>query len=358
MEGLACHGIESASCATRDFREQRLSLWNRLSVGLAKDIVKAARSAGADLIHAHSPFYNGLAAARAAATLGIPAVYEMRGVWEETAVTEGRARRGSLPWRAYRAFEKRASAAAARTILPSRAMQEELGSRGMGGPFCVVPNGAGPAGSTPDPSPPPQIEAWLARRESSCVLCHAGSIRHLERLERTIALTEQLVDAGCCVSLVIVGQGSAAKDIRCRMESSPASAAMLYHDHLPVHEASWVLGRADVFLLTRGSDPVSRVIPPLKIVHAMASRCCVVAGDLPCIRETIDSGRTGVLVPPDDDAALFEGVRSLVCDADMRRRLADAAHTYVAKERSWKAVTEPLVDVYTRALHAHAARGS
>ena len=43
-----------------------------------------------DVIHAHTPYRVGLPAYQAAKKIGIPFVYEMRGMWEETAVANGR----------------------------------------------------------------------------------------------------------------------------------------------------------------------------------------------------------------------------------------------------------------------------
>ena len=52
-------------------------------------IIEVAEQEKPQVIHAHTPYRVGLPAMRAARKLDIPFVYEMRGMWEETAVANG-----------------------------------------------------------------------------------------------------------------------------------------------------------------------------------------------------------------------------------------------------------------------------
>ena len=58
-----------------------------------------------DILHAHSPSLNGLAALRAGRRQGIPVVYECRAFWEDAAVDHGTCREGSVRYRLTRALE-------------------------------------------------------------------------------------------------------------------------------------------------------------------------------------------------------------------------------------------------------------
>ncbi len=53
-------------------------------------IIEVAKAENAEIIHAHVPYRVGMPALQAARKLGLPFVYEMRGVWEESAVASGR----------------------------------------------------------------------------------------------------------------------------------------------------------------------------------------------------------------------------------------------------------------------------
>lgn len=71
---------------------------------------------------------------------------------------------------------------------------------------------------------------------------------------------------------------------------------------------------------------------PVVLMEAMASGRPVIAGDLPPIRELVRSGETGLLVPPDDVAALADGIAALTADPALRDRLGHAARGFVAAE--------------------------
>jgi glycosyltransferase involved in cell wall biosynthesis len=75
---------------------------------------------------------------------------------------------------------------------------------------------------------------------------------------------------------------------------------------------------------------------PLKLFEYMAAGATVLASDLPATAEVVRDGETALLVPPGDAGALASGLARLRDDADLRRRLADAARSEVAAY-SWPA---------------------
>jgi glycosyltransferase involved in cell wall biosynthesis len=85
---------------------------------------------------------------------------------------------------------------------------------------------------------------------------------------------------------------------------------------------------------------------PVVLMEAMAASRAVVAGDLPSIRELIEDGATGRLVPPDSDAALGAALAQLVNDPALRSRMGVAARARVADEFSdqvnWRRLTAAL----------------
>ena len=58
-----------------------------------------------DILHAHSPVIDPLAAMRASKKHGIPLLYEIRAFWEDAAVGNGTGTEGSLKYRATRGLE-------------------------------------------------------------------------------------------------------------------------------------------------------------------------------------------------------------------------------------------------------------
>jgi glycosyltransferase involved in cell wall biosynthesis len=101
---------------------------------------------------------------------------------------------------------------------------------------------------------------------------------------------------------------------------------------------------------------------PVVLMEAMAGARAVVAGDLPAIRELIDNGVTGLLVPPDSVAALAAALTELAGDAALRSRMGAAARAAVAAEFgdavNWRRLASALDRARIAAPPARAAWGA
>src|SRR5210317_1803978 len=78
----------------------QLAVVNALSARLDEVVAKERP----DILHAHSPSLNGLAALRVGRRHGLPVVYECRAFWEDAAVDHGTCREGGLRYRLTRAI--------------------------------------------------------------------------------------------------------------------------------------------------------------------------------------------------------------------------------------------------------------
>ena len=109
-----------------------------------------------------------------------------------------------------------------------------------------------------------------------------------------------------------------------------------------------LLGAADLFVSASHWEGM-----PVALLEAMGAGLPVVAtavGDVPAV-VTADSG---LLVPPQQPAALADAINTLLQDPARRRRMGVAAREHVAHQYSARAWTRQLLDVY-RQLAAPAA---
>ncbi len=72
--------------------------WREIGA-LATRVEALAKEWKPDVLHAHSPVLDGLAALRVGKKLGIPVIYEIRAFWEDASVGNGTGREGSLRYR-------------------------------------------------------------------------------------------------------------------------------------------------------------------------------------------------------------------------------------------------------------------
>ncbi|HEY1225830.1 MAG TPA: glycosyltransferase, partial [Ramlibacter sp.] len=85
----------------------RLPLLNQKDVidGLARRLAEIIPQVKPDVLHAHSPSLNAIAALRAGKRFRIPVVYEVRAFWEDAAVDHGTASENGLRYKLTRALE-------------------------------------------------------------------------------------------------------------------------------------------------------------------------------------------------------------------------------------------------------------
>jgi len=91
------------------------------------------------------------------------------------------------------------------------------------------------------------------------------------------------------------------------------------------------------------------------LTEAMSAGAAVAASDLDAFRRVLDDGKAGVLTPVEDSAALAEGLRELLADADRR-----AEYVAVARQRvmtfDWSVVANQVLRVYESAMAADPRR--
>lgn len=84
---------------------------------------------------------------------------------------------------------------------------------------------------------------------------------------------------------------------------------------------------------------------PLKILEYLACGCPVVASAIGQIEDLVDDGRTGILVPPDDDAALLDAIRTLHANPAKRGEMGQAGADTAASEHAWTSRAEEILSL-------------
>jgi glycosyltransferase involved in cell wall biosynthesis len=115
------------------------------------------------------------------------------------------------------------------------------------------------------------------------------------------------------------------------LRPNSAELIALYHD-------------ADVFCLPTLGDCL-----PMVLSEAGAARLPLVATDVGALREIVQDGRTGLIVPPGSVASLVAALSRLVTDANLRRTFGDNAAALVADRfdaaKNSARIVDVLVDV-------------
>jgi glycosyltransferase involved in cell wall biosynthesis len=89
---------------------------------------------------------------------------------------------------------------------------------------------------------------------------------------------------------------------------------------------------------------------PVACAEAMAYGRPVVASAVGGLPDMVVDGETGLLVPPRDPGALRAAIDRLLADADLRRRLGQAARERISALCSWDTVVDATLAAYEDAL--------
>jgi starch synthase len=122
-------------------------------------------------------------------------------------------------------------------------------------------------------------------------------------------------------------------------------------------DALWInsmLGQADTIALYSGAGVAvtPSVYEPfgIVVVEAMACGAPVVASAVGGIREIVQSGRSGLLVPPANPRALAGAVNRLLSDKGLAGKLASNARRRVEERFTWKAAAKKTFELYRKLL--------
>jgi glycosyltransferase involved in cell wall biosynthesis len=105
---------------------------------------------------------------------------------------------------------------------------------------------------------------------------------------------------------------------------------------------------ADVCVVPSHYEPFGLVA-----IEAMASHTPVVASHVGGLQFTIESGKTGLLVPPLDDDAFAEAIDQILEHPQWNAELGQAARHRVESLFSWQGVAHQLANLYTELVKPH-----
>jgi glycosyltransferase involved in cell wall biosynthesis len=106
-----------------------------------------------------------------------------------------------------------------------------------------------------------------------------------------------------------------------------------------------VYGILDVYVATSLKEGL-----PLAPLEAMCAGLPVVATDVPGHRDVVVHGRTGLLVPPEDSAALAAAIAELEADGGRRRLMGAAGRQRVLDDFGIRSTADRTADVYRAVL--------
>jgi len=324
----------------------------RTYVREASAIVRNTRPS---VLQAASNFRNAYAALELGRNYGLPVVYEVRGLWEESGVANGRITREDRLYKNLVQVETYCMQEADAIVTLGTSLKDEIARRGVDpDKIYLVPNGVD-LDAVDRRAPRDELREGLGL-SGQFVVSYIGSISRYEMLHVLVEAMCRIRAVRSDIVALVVGDGDELANLEQLAAKNDVSDSIRFAGRVPHAEIPDYYALANAIVCTRGNDLVCRVVTPLKPYEAMAYRVPIIASDIPALGEIIVDGETGRLVSPEDPAALARAIIELADDPEQRTRLADNAHDWVRQHRSWSYVTAEYKAAYEHAKAAFAKR--
>jgi glycosyltransferase involved in cell wall biosynthesis len=279
----------------------------------ADELVRAAAECRAPIVHAHSNYLNGLAAAWAARRAGGASVYEIRGLWHLTRAALEPAFAATRLYAYQAQMELQAMSQVDRVIVPSPVMREWLVGEGVdAGRISLVPYSANLATITPMAGNTELVKQLGL--EGKFILGFVGSITGYEGLDTVLAAIDTCAKRGLDAVLVLVGDGPALPGLRRLARRLGIARRLVEIGRVPGQDVPKYYSIFDVCPVVRRDVAVCRLVSPLKPAEIMAAGKPMIVSALPSLLEYGEEGTSRVSVPPDDAGQLADCIMSLSRD--------------------------------------------
>ena len=302
------------------------------------------------VLHAHSPVLNALACLVAARRLRLPVVYEVRGFWEDAAVSHGTALQGGLRYRVTRALESYVMRRCQAVAPICEGLRHDMLERGISADrITMIPNGVDieefPFGLSPDPTLCKSLNL-----DGRVVLGFLGSFYEYEGLDLLLAAMPAILREFPNAVALLVGGGPAESALKEQALSLHLKDAVHFIGRVPHDLVQRYYDLVDIFVYPRHRMRLTETVTPLKPLEAMARGGIVLASDVGGHHELVRNGETGALFPADNLDAFVSAVTQLIRHREGWESLRQNARRFVENERTWAASAAGYEELYARAL--------
>ena len=324
-----------------------INQWNVVRT-LAKRIEEIVKKEKVDIIHAHSPVLNGMAALKIGKKYNIPVHYEIRAFWEDASVSHGDCKEGDLRYNITKALETHVVKNADSVTTICDGLKQDLISRGIEEEkITLIPNAvdiskfSGPAAADKD------LQERLNIVDMT-VLGFIGSFYDYEGIDILLNSMRRILLRVPNACLLLVGGGPMDDYLKGLADKLLLGDRVIFTGRVPHNKVQDYYNLVDIFVYPRKKMRLTDLVTPLKPLEAMAQHKLVAASDIGGHRELIVDGKTGVLFEPDDPLALAKKIGDLVERKDEWLSFYKAGRYYVEEVRNWKNSVSNYPAVYKR----------
>ncbi len=303
-----------------------------------------------DILHAHSPVLNGLAALKAGKKYNIPVVYECRAFWEDAAVDHGTTTEGSFRYRLTKALETYVFKNVQAVTCICDGLKQDIIGRGVEeAKITIIPNAVNIEKFTFGQVADTELKNKLGL-QGKTVLGFIGSFYAYEGIPLMLDALPNILKQQPNVCLLLVGGGPQEQVIKDKVKQLQLEKHVVFTGRVSHDVVQDYYNQVDMFVYPRLSMRLTDLVTPLKPLEAMAQGRLVIASDVGGHKELITDQENGILFKANDAGSLAESVLNLINHVDSWDSMRQAGKKYVEQERNWPKSVANYKQVYSSLL--------
>ena len=302
-----------------------------------------------EIIHAASNYWNGLAATHLAAQVGVPSVYEVRGLWEVTRRSATPGYEFSMSYRFYVRLETQAALQANHVFALTGALRDELVRRGVPeNKITLLPNAVDETRFFPIPRNL-ELEKKFGY-EGKTVIGYVGSLLAYEGLDLLLRAAAQLAKVRDDFRVLIVGSGVEHENLMALAKELGLDDIVNFTGRVPHSEVEQYYSLVDIAPFPRLPIPVCEMVSPLKPFEAMAMEKACIVSSCAALTEIVQDEITGRVFDKGSSESLAAVITEMLDNPEQTQHYGKAGRTWVLENRTWSKNAKIVQEVYEKLL--------
>jgi glycosyltransferase involved in cell wall biosynthesis len=307
-------------------------------------IVNICKKYNVQLIHSNSNHLIGTCGLQAAKILGIPSIYEVRGLWYETHAINDKSYEKTNEFKLEKEKEMYVCNNSNAVFTINLTLKQYLENNGVKNTIHIIPNGTDKNEKLTDNSKIPEKLKDLFKLKTKNNLIYLGYIGSLVSYEGI----EFMIDALCSLPnrikskyrILVIG------DDKLKIESANTNPNIIFIGRIQNEQIHHVYNILDIILFPRLSNKLTETTGPLKIVEAMGyGKICLVSNLKP-VYEYVTDHKTGILFESNSEDSLRQKVIDLIDNFALYKNIGDNAKEWAIKYRSWDIISNAISNIY------------
>lgn len=299
------------------------------------------------LIDAHSSVLNGLAGLQVAQKYKVPFMYEVRALWEDAAVDQGKTKERSLRYNLTRKIETDVLQKADKVTVICEGLKKDILTRGINeDKIVVIPNGVDTANFKPMPKSEELMDKYGLK---NCVVFgFIGTFFEFEGLPLLLKAAKKIIAKNKEARFLLVGGGREEESLKRLAQELDIESHVIFPGRIRHEEIQKYYSVIDILVYPRVSKRITELVTPLKPLESMALAKVVIGSDVGGIKELIQEGYNGFLFKAGDVDDLVDKCLYIMHNRSLAEKIGQQAREYVVRERNWLNICRRYLDVFKK----------